>query len=162
MKKRDLPKIYPSRYTDRKADAAQILAEIMCERMAQKDKVALQPKFWSTDRWRKIYAQQLRFAYSLLQLYEPAVVSHVLRVGQGKIAYSLGAPFLDALFAGEQESRKQKQAIAEVKAAEREKEKREEPVVDNTPLPASRPEFVDKPKNNLLSKLRGLDGKKES
>jgi hypothetical protein len=156
MKPPKLEKKYDSKWGAKgKITAAQILAEVMCERVARQRNVQLTERFWLKDEWKKTFAQQTRFATSLLQLYEPAVISHVLRVGKGRQAYSLGAPFLDELFSQEQAIRRQKQAITEVKAAERAEEAKAEPTTTE-PLPASRPDFVDKSKPNVLSKLKGL------
>ena len=127
--------------------SGQYLAEGMVARIAKKDGIDLPHRFWMLSRWKRVFLLQLRFANSLLKLYEPAAIVKALRTPEGKRVYSLGAKWLDPLVRDQQERLDRQEQIREAV----------EPV---SPPPESvveppRPTFVEKP--HLLSKLRDLD-----
>lgn len=62
---------YESSYNARgKISAAQRLAEIACERVAELDGKSLGSKFWNHDDWKRPYSTQIRNANALLKIYE--------------------------------------------------------------------------------------------
>jgi hypothetical protein len=77
--------------------AAQYLAEVMCARLAARDKTSLPVRFWERPRWKKIFLQQVRLASGLLAAYPREAVSAALRSPEGRRAYSLGAPWIEEL-----------------------------------------------------------------
>lgn len=83
-----------SRYGDKKMAPHQYLAEIMCERIAERDKTPLPYKFWNIPKWRKIYVFQAIKASTLLQSYEFAVIMAALRNKKTYNVYSFGAMYL--------------------------------------------------------------------
>ncbi len=70
------PNSFTSRYTDRKVSAAQIAAELVCEKTAGKD---LPYQFWQSEPWTKFFARQVIFANALLKVYSPEVLLKVIR-----------------------------------------------------------------------------------
>jgi hypothetical protein len=87
-------KKYPSRYSNGKEiAAAQYLAEMMCERMAQKNRKELPQRFWNQPEWKKSYRSQLLAAQGLLKIYDESVVIRAVKNLKG--IYSLRAPSLD-------------------------------------------------------------------
>jgi hypothetical protein len=98
-----MKQVYTSRYTDRKITAAQRIAEIVCEKLADKEKKVLTDKFWNKPEWEKVYKQQLYLANSLLKLYSAEAIIAALRDKRAYDVYSLGADFvLDKIFQEEQ------------------------------------------------------------
>jgi hypothetical protein len=85
---------FNSKYTDddKEITPAQYLAELVCERIAKKDGKTLPVKFWNTDRWKKIFLQQLLAANTLLKVYHPIAIIRALRTQ--KTSYSLRAKWL--------------------------------------------------------------------
>jgi len=77
------------------------IAELVCERLAMKEKCVLPVKFWNTDKWKKTYLMQLLTATSLLKMYEPAAIIAALK--KNWKCYSLKAKWLDDDFKLEQE-----------------------------------------------------------
>lgn len=50
--------------------AAQYLAEIICQRQANRDKVGTLPyKFWNNSKWKKVYIRQVALANKLVKSY---------------------------------------------------------------------------------------------
>mgnify|MGYP000064478654 CR=1 FL=1 len=94
---------YESRYGGGWVAPHQILAEVMCERIAAKEKTSLPAKFWDLPRWKKHFLMQLRLALKLLENYHPSVISRGIRSNEGRRAFSFGAPFLKDAFDREQE-----------------------------------------------------------
>lgn len=94
---------YESRYGGGWVAPQQILAEVMCERIAAKEKTSLPAKFWDLPRWKKHFLMQLRLALKLLEKYHPSILSRGIRSNEGRKAFSFGAPFLKDVFDREQE-----------------------------------------------------------
>ena len=128
---------------------AQYLAENMVARQAKKDGTDLPIKFWEHLRWKRIFLCQLRFANSLLKIYDINAIIKALRSKRGKSIYSLGAKsILDPLIKVEQERLDHKEEIAsEPKPVETSRP------VETPKVEAPRPAFVQ---NTTLSKLKNL------
>jgi len=94
---------YPSRYSDdKKVTAAQYLAELMCERQAEKNKKELPKRFWNLPHWTKKFKSQLFAAYGLLKLYDEAAIIRALKSKEARYIYSLRAPTLDDIIKEQQ------------------------------------------------------------
>lgn len=125
--------------------AGQYLAESMVDRMARKEGETLPLKFWELPRWKRVFLLQLRSANELLKSYSVEAIIRALRTTEGKKVYSLGAPWLDGLIAGEQ-ARLERQAEA-LKS-----QPPEAPLPSGLPE-APRPAFV---RPSILNRLRDL------
>jgi hypothetical protein len=139
---------YESRYGGGWVAPQQILAEVMCERQAAKEKTSLPAKFWELPRWKKTFLHQLRLALKLLEKYHPSVVSRAIRSQEGKKIFSFGAPFFKDALVREQE--KYDAEIANLAVAP--PPPPVEPTVD-TEKP--RPDFT--PRRSLRSKLEDFE-----
>ena len=94
---------YPSRYSnDKKVTAAQYLAELMCERQAEKNKKELPKQFWNLPHWSKKFKSQLFAAYGLLKLYDEVAIIKAVKSKEAKRIYSLRAPILDDIIKEQQ------------------------------------------------------------
>jgi hypothetical protein len=86
---------YYSKYSNEKSvSAAQYVTELICENKAQKDKLDLHYRFWTTKKWEKYYKDQISSAYKLLKKYTAKSIIAALRSYEGQKVYSLRAPFL--------------------------------------------------------------------
>ncbi len=143
---------YQSRYGGGFITPNNYIVELICERIALKEKLgALPVKFWSLPKWKKIYMQQLLIATSLLKMYDPQAVITGLK--KHPKVWSLRAPWLDDTFKEEQESlNKQKELI---KQREVEKEPTREALPAQTEPEAPRESFS--PQKSIKAKLRDLD-----
>ncbi len=92
-KKQTAQSAYESKYGGGFISGAQYLAEQMCERVAQKERTPLYPRFWQAETWKMLYLMQIRAANKLLNVYPVEVVLKALR--RVPNAYSLQAPWLD-------------------------------------------------------------------
>lgn len=117
---------FKSRYTDREVGPAQYLSEILCERLATKEKRSLPWQFWNHDEWKKPFKKQLLLSNSLLKLYSVEVIISVLR--RNKTVYSLGAKWIDDQLQREQKDfdRKQNKQRSVVSSVT-------EPILEETP-----------------------------
>lgn len=138
---------YESKYGGGYVSPAQYIAEMVCERIAKKNKKDLPIKFWSTAAWKRSFLTNVLAANSLLKLYQPKAIIAALRKAYN--VYSLRAPWLDDLFKEEQEK------LDNLKT------------VEDTPSPSPADVVVsteEKPRESFttkespLKKLRGLDG----
>lgn len=85
----DLKK-YRSPSTGDFCTAAQYIAEIICQRIADKDKLgALAYKFWNQDKWKKTYIRQVSLANKLVKEYGDDFVRFI-KSKSGKFVLSLG------------------------------------------------------------------------
>lgn len=98
----------------RKITAAQRLAEIMCERIAGKDQRSLPARFWNTPQWNKTFYDQIRFANSILKIYDAEVIFRALR--RMPHVWSLGAAFFVESLKAEERSYHAELQRAEVAA----------------------------------------------
>lgn len=84
--------MYASKYTDRQITFAQYVAELCCERAAQKQKKKLEPHFWNDKEWKALFLRQKTLAGNLLKTYsEGAIIQGLKNV---KWAYSLATKAL--------------------------------------------------------------------
>ena len=85
----DLSK-YRSPSTGDYCTAAQYTAEIICQRIADKDKVGtLAYKFWNQPKWKKTYIRQVSLANKLIKEYGDDFVRFI-KSKSGKNIISLG------------------------------------------------------------------------
>lgn len=86
---------YPSKYSNGKdVSAAQYIAEMICERLAKKNKKDLHYRFWLSKEWEKEYKGQIAAANKLLKTYTFTEIVHALNSVYGLKIYSLRAPHL--------------------------------------------------------------------
>lgn len=86
---------YLSKYSNGKlVSAAQFISELVCERLAKKQKKDLHYRFWLSDEWQKEYKGQIATANKLLKKYEAKFIIEALLSDVGKKIYSLRAPHL--------------------------------------------------------------------
>jgi hypothetical protein len=88
-------KKYPSKYSNGKeVSAAQYISELICERLAKKNKKDLHYRFWLSDEWQKEYKGQIAAANKLLSKYTCSRIVRALLTKNGLKIYSLRAPHL--------------------------------------------------------------------
>lgn len=86
---------FPSKYSNGKeVTAAQYLAEMICERLAHKNKKDLHYRFWINAEWEKEYKGQIAAANKLLSKYDIKHIIAALSTYHGRKIYSLRAPHL--------------------------------------------------------------------
>ena len=96
-------KRYPSKYSNGKSvTAAQYITELICEKMAKKDKKDLHYRFWTTPEWERYYKNQIASAYALLKKYPDTTIVRALNNPKADKIYSLRAPHLPAIIEQEQ------------------------------------------------------------
>ena len=84
---------YLSKYSNGKyVTAAQFITEIICERIAKKEKKDLHYRFWISKEWEKQYKGQIGTAYKLLKKYDAKDIIDALLSKNGTKIYSLRAP----------------------------------------------------------------------
>lgn len=89
---------YPSKYSNGKqVSAAQYIAEMICERLAKRNKKDLHYRFWLSSDWEKEYKGQITAANKLLQSYDFNEIVHALNSTYGLKIYSLRAPHLPGI-----------------------------------------------------------------
>tara|TARA_A100001201_G_scaffold18458_2_gene20943 strand:+ start:10351 stop:10776 length:426 start_codon:yes stop_codon:yes gene_type:complete len=139
-----MKKNYKHKTTGQECNAAQYIAEMVCLREAEKQRVG-RPAYalWNTDKWQKKFKSQVTKAYGLLKKYSDKAIINALNSQRGKNIYSLRVKFLEPIIKKEQE------AIDKLEA----KEIKEVKYEDNT-LQKPRKGFG---KKTLFSKLEGLD-----
>lgn len=81
---------FKSNYTDKYIPDAQYLAEMICERLAAKEKTTLPQQFWNIDKWKKVFLAQLSHANKLLKEYDVFSISAALKDYRCKWLHSLG------------------------------------------------------------------------
>lgn len=87
---------YPSKYSNGKlVSAAQYISEMICERIAKKDKRDLHYRFWLSSEWEKQYKGQIAAANKLLKKYDYKSIVAALLSPVGQKIYSLRAPHLE-------------------------------------------------------------------
>lgn len=135
-------KKYPSKYSNGKeVSAAQYITEIICERMAAKDKKDLHYRFWLNKEWNRYYRNQIASANKLLTKYSDAAIIKALNSRKAEKIYSLRAPHLPA--------------IIEQAQAELDKQNNELSIVVNRSSDLKFGRNTNK--TNIISKLKGLD-----
>ena len=139
-----MDKNYKHKTTGQECNAAQYIAEMVCLREAEKQRVG-RPAYalWNTEKWQKKFKSQVTKAYNLLKKYSDKAIINVLNSYKGKKIYSLRVKFLEPIIEKEQE------AIDKIEA----KEIKEIKYEDNT-LQKPRKSFGNQ---SLFSKLESLD-----
>lgn len=88
-------KKYASKYSNGKeVSAAQYISELVCERIAKKNKKDLHYRFWLSKEWQKEYKGQIAAANKLLTKYACSRIVSALLTKNGLKIYSLRAPHL--------------------------------------------------------------------
>tara|TARA_R100000908_G_C3691553_1_gene105747 strand:+ start:288 stop:713 length:426 start_codon:yes stop_codon:yes gene_type:complete len=139
-----MDKNYKHKTTGQECNAAQYIAEMVCLREAEKQRVG-RPAYalWNTEKWQKKFKSQVTKAYNLLKKYSDKAIINALNSYKGKKIYSLRVKFLEPIIEKEQE------AIDKIEA----KEIKEIKYEDNT-LQKPRKSFGNQ---SLFSKLESLD-----
>jgi hypothetical protein len=82
---------YMSPSTGEYCTAAQYIAEIICQRIADKDKVGtLAYKFWNNEKWKKTYIRQVGLANKLVKDWGDEAVVRFIKSKRGSKILSLG------------------------------------------------------------------------
>ena len=94
---------YLSKYSNGKTvSSAQYITELICEKMAQKEKRDLHYRFWLSSQWQQYYKNQIGSAHKLLKKYEDQAIIRALANPKSAKIYSLRAPHLIAIIEEEQ------------------------------------------------------------
>lgn len=137
-------KQYPSKYSNGKnVSAAQFITEIICERIAQKQRKDLHFRFWLSKDWEKEYKGQIATAHKLLQTYDDRAIIKALQSDKGKKIYSLRAPHLKDII-----DIYQKQVELEIANTSNNKKK-----IDRNLLNKG----IDNKSYNILDKIKDID-----
>jgi len=96
-------KNYKHKTTGQECNAAQYIAEMVCLREAEKQRVG-RPAYalWNTETWQKKFKSQVTKAYSLLKEYSEKAIINALNSYKGKNIYSLRVRFIEAIIKIEQ------------------------------------------------------------
>ena len=139
-----MTKNYKHKTTGQACNAAQYIAEMVCLREAEKERVG-RPAYalWNTETWQKKFKSQVTKAYSLLKKYSDKAIINALNSYKGKNIYSLRVSFLEPIIKAEQK-KLDKIDSREIKEVE---------YKDNTLSPNVRP-FG---KKSRLSRLKDLE-----
>jgi len=82
---------YRSPSTDQPCTGAQLVAEVMCQRRATREKIgALGYKFWNDPKWKKIYIRQVADANKLVKEFGEETLVKFIFSSFAKSIYSLG------------------------------------------------------------------------
>ena len=127
---------------------AQYVAEVMCNRMAEKENVVSQAhKFWNLPKWKKHYQYQVVLANRLVKKYPEAAIVKAINSPECKRMYSLRFPPLESIIQKYQ------------KIIEQQEENSTTIKVEENVMSRRHRSYGKKSK---LNKLRELDGEKES
>ena len=97
-KKRSEKSRYKSPSTGEYCTAAQYIAELMCQRMAEKENEgSLAYKFWNTDKLKNAYKHQLVLANRLVNKHDERAIIKALKSNRGSNIYSLRFPHLEQM-----------------------------------------------------------------
>jgi len=94
------------------SQAAQLLAEFMIQRKADKEGKKLTPQFWNSLVWKKQFQQQKIAAYGLLKLYSYESILEALKHKDIKWVFSLRMKNIIPYIKDEEEKRKQRKERA--------------------------------------------------
>jgi hypothetical protein len=98
---------FPSKYSNGKeVTSAQYLAELICERLAKKNKKDLHYRFWLSPEWEKEYKGQIAAANKLLAKFDIKHIISALSTYHGQKIYSLRAPHLSDMISKESKKHK--------------------------------------------------------
>ena len=105
---------YPSRYSPKGwVSAPQYITELICEKMAQRDKKDLPMKFWEIKEWRKYFKYQITLANKLIKEHGEEIVIAALKDERCWSTYSLRAPRLREII--EEKTKVKKERVEPVK-----------------------------------------------
>lgn len=136
-------KILQSKYSVDLVTAEEYITELICEKIAVKERKPLSTKFWLNVYWHPIYKRQLHIAKSLLKLYPYQVIIAALKNEKSQKIYSLGmATSLDPII--HEEMQKYKGLLS-----------KETIIVENQQVEKPRPQ--QNIKTSIITKLRNLD-----
>jgi hypothetical protein len=139
---------YQSLYGGGFVTPAQILSEVMCERMARSKGQSLPAKFWSvSEEWSKTFIWQLTQANKLLKEFHETVISRVLRSKEGSKFLSLTGKGLRPLL-----KKEQKKYEEEIKRISNSTTEEKVEIQSNAIV---KPSFVTN--KSKLSRLKGID-----
>ena len=94
---------YKSPSTGDYCTSAQYIAELMCQRMAERtNEGSLAYKFWNTKKWKKTYQLQVIAANRLVNKYNDRAIVAALNTYKGLKIYSLRFPGLEDMIKTEQ------------------------------------------------------------
>jgi hypothetical protein len=98
-------KNYKHKTTGQACNAAQYIAEMVCLREAEKERVG-RPAYalWNTETWQKKFKSQVTKAYGLLKKYSDKAIINALNSYKGKNIYSLRVKFLEPIIQNEQKA----------------------------------------------------------
>jgi len=89
-KSKYLSKYAPETYVT----AAQFIAELICEKIAYREKTKLVDRFWNLDKWGKKFRYQVSQANKLLQEYDALSIIRAIKSPAATKIVSLGARFI--------------------------------------------------------------------
>tara|TARA_R110002020_G_scaffold5117_27_gene21754 strand:- start:899 stop:1324 length:426 start_codon:yes stop_codon:yes gene_type:complete len=98
-------KNYKHKTTGQACNAAQYIAEMVCLREAEKERVG-RPAYalWNTETWQKKFKSQVTKAYQLIKKYSDKAIINALNSYKGKNIYSLRVKFLEPIIQNEQKA----------------------------------------------------------
>ena len=98
-------KNYKHKTTGQECNAAQYIAEMVCLREAEKERVG-RPAYalWNTETWQKKFKSQVTKAYQLIKKYSDKAIINALNSYKGKNIYSLRVKFLEPIIQNEQKA----------------------------------------------------------
>lgn len=135
---------YPSKYSNGKSvSAAQYITEIICEKKARQENKDLHYRFWVKKEWALYYRNQIASAHALLKKYDEIAIIKGLNSTKSAKIYSLRAPHLIPIIEEEQkllDSRNEELSLDFQR-------------IETDQIAFNR----SKVKNNIISKLKGLD-----
>jgi len=132
-----------SKYSNNKTvTPAQFITEMICEKKAQKDKLDLHYRFWTSPKWSKFFRDQIAAANKLVKEYEPLAIIKALNDPKAKNIYSLRAPFLKPIIVD-------KQKILETSNKTLKQTFNRKEIIDHRK--------ASQPQKNILSKLKEID-----
>lgn len=89
---------YKSPSSEGYVTCAQYIAEIMCNRMAEKENVGSQAhKFWNLPKWRKHFQYQVILANRLVKKYTESAIVKAIHSPECSRMYSLRYPPLESI-----------------------------------------------------------------
>lgn len=143
MTKASKTKVLRSKYSTDLVSAAEYITELICEKIAVKERKPLSTKFWMNSFWQPIYKRQLHIAKSLLKLYPYQVIIAALKNEKSQKIYSLGmATSLDPII--QEELQKYKNLL-----------NKETIVVEDNSI--EKPRAQQNKQVSIINKLRNLD-----
>ncbi len=135
---------YLSKYGAGYIPADKFIAEMMCVRIAFKQKKILSEKFWNQPVWKREFQHQIIAVNALLKVYSPTAILAALKCKP--YIYNLRAPWFIPVITEE-----------EIKLQAK-NEKLEEAIhIEQTPT-TEKPRQNFSPNKTIISKLRNLDG----